>query len=408
MVSKFCDMFFLPSPKAGVNGHPPFVNPASQRGSWRVEFYYSCTMLGDDEACSVSGEEWQTFHACSGLMKHAEELAQQQQQEEGEEEQQGAQAPQATMRRLDHVRRCLAPAAAAAAAAAATASGGGGGGGTGGSVRARVSAAEWEQRVLLAAVYRMSASFGWDEYIYNHITAAVGSEEDGDEDGGGGGGRFLINPFGLRFREVTASSLVTLDLAGAVLEAGSSGRGTTNLAGFVIHSAVHASRRDIRCLFHNHTDACVAVASQRRGLLPLSQEACIIWPRVSPVRAYHDFEGVASDPSERGRLLAGLGPASAGRTVLFLRNHGVLVGGASVGGAFWNTYLVWRACQLQCAAMSAVGGRLDQLVMPSQDVVEGTGARVQAVLDGAGAEWGGLEMEAVLRQMRDEQPDFES
>ena len=339
-------------------------------------------------------EEWQTFHACSGLMKHAEDLLKQEEEEnEGEEEEEEEKGT--TRRRLEHVRRCLAPAAAAAATASV------------GSVRARVSAAEWKQRVLLAAVYRMSASFGWDEYIYNHITAAVDSEEEGEDGGGGGGGgRFLINPFGLRFGEVTASSLVTLDLAGAVLEAGSSGRGTTNLAGFVIHSAVHASRPDIRCLFHNHTDACVAVASQRRGLLPLSQEACIIWPCVSP--AYHDFEGVASDPLERGRLLAGLGPASAGRTVLFLRNHGVLVGGASVGGAFWNTFLVWRACQLQVAAMSSVGGRLEDLVMPSQDVVEGTGARVQAVLDGAGAQWGGLEMEAVLRQMRDEQPDFES
>ena len=291
-----------------------------------------------------------------------------------------------------------------------------------------------------------------DAPSYNHITAAV-PRADGDD--ARPSGRFLINPFGLRFCEVTASSLVTVDLEGTVQEAGSSGR-PVNRAGFVIHSAVHAARHDLRCIFHNHTDPCTAVATQRRGLLPLSQEACIIWPKVSramhgsfdvtfgpflahfsaphrPTRAVfyalrgtradrvligachptlwpiwgfrHPFEGVATDLSERGRLLEALGPAPS--AVLFLRNHGVLVGGGSVGGAFWNTYVVWRACQLQCAAMASVGGRLDELVMPPQDVVEGTGKRVQAGLDAAGATWGSLEFEAVLRQMREEQPDFE-
>ena len=289
-----------------------------------------------------------------------------------------------TTRRIAQVQRCLVSGAPAGSTGGA------------GAVRARVSAAEWEQRVLLAAAYRKSALLGWDEHIYNHITAAVPRAD------GSASGTFLLNPFGLRFCEVTASSLVTVDLEGAVQEAGSSGR-PINLAGFVIHSAVHAARHDLRCLFHNHSDACTAVATQRRGLLPLSQEACIIWPQVS--RSIHPFEGVATDASERARLLEALGPAPS--AVLFLRNHGVLVGGSSVGAAFWNTFLVWRACQLQCSTMATVGGRFEELEMPPQYVVEGTGKRVQAGLDAAGATWGSLEFEAVLRQMRDEQPDFE-
>ena len=251
---------------------------------------------------------------------------------------------------------------------------------------------EWQARVELAAAYRIAGRLRWSEHIYNHITCRAGARE----------GAFLINPFGLRFGEVTASSLVTIDLDGNVLEPGCTGRGI-NLAGFVIHAAVHRGRPDLAAIFHNHADAAVAVASHRSGLLPVSQEACIIWPRVS--RKTHPFEGVATDTSEQQRILENLGPAPA--HVLFMQNHGVLVGGTSVAGAFWSAYVVARACELQCAALASVGGNRDALVFPSAEAVEATGPRLQAGLDKVGAEWGSLEFQAVMRQMREECPEFE-
>eukprot|EP00937_MAST-01D_sp_MAST-1D-sp2_P007869 g7869.t1 len=279
--------------------------------------------------------------------------------------------------RIAHVRCCL-----ALAPASATAS----------SVKSRVGADEWRARVELAAAYRVAGDMGWSEHIYNHVTCRAGERE----------GAFLINPFGLRFCEVTASSLVTIDLDGNVLEPGSTDRGI-NLAGFVIHSAVHRARPDLACVFHNHANAVVAVASQHGGFMPVSQEACIVWPRVS--RRVHAFEGVATDLAEQQRILDCLGPAAH---ILFMQNHGVLVGGTSVAGAFWSAFVVCRACELQCAALASVGGDRSKLVLPSQSVVDGTGARVQAGLDKVGAVWGQLEFEAVLRRMREECPEFES
>jgi len=195
----------------------------------------------------------------------------------------------------------------------------------------RRSPEEWKARVELAAAYRLVAMYGWDDLVFTHISARVPGPEH----------HFLINPYGMLFEEITASSLVKVDLDGNVVEP------TTypiNPAGFTIHSAVHAAREDALCVMHLHTTAGVAVSAQAEGLLPLNQTAMIVRGEL----AYHDYEGIALDLAERPRLVADLGDKSA----MLLRNHGTLTLGSSVAGAFLTMYFLERSCAAQIATLA--------------------------------------------------------
>jgi ribulose-5-phosphate 4-epimerase/fuculose-1-phosphate aldolase len=185
---------------------------------------------------------------------------------------------------------------------------------------------EWQARVDLAACYRLVHHFGWTDLIYNHITLSVPGQRD----------VFLINPFGLAYDEVTASSLVKIDLDGNVL---SQTPYRINRAGFIIHSAIHQARADARCIIHTHTLAGSAIACLEKGLLPLTQGGLQFHGRVS----YHDYEGFNVNPGERARLVASLGQNHA----LILRNHGLLVCAPDVGKAFQRMYFLEQACRLQ-------------------------------------------------------------
>lgn len=192
-------------------------------------------------------------------------------------------------------------------------------------------AGEWQVRCGLAAAYRLFAHLGWHELIYNHITVRVPDS-----------GHFLINPFGLMYREITASSLVKIDLEGGKVEPNP---WPVNPAGFIVHSAVHAARADAHCVIHTHTTAGQVVSCQRDGLLPLSFNSMFYTGRV----AFHDFEGITLECDECARLAAHLGE----RNVMFLRNHGVLVCGPSIGDAFAEHYMLQRACEVQVAAQAS-------------------------------------------------------
>ncbi|MBB1631327.1 class II aldolase/adducin family protein [Cupriavidus sp. UME77] len=196
-----------------------------------------------------------------------------------------------------------------------------------------ISEAEQRVREDLAAAYRLVALYGMDDSIYTHISARVPGTED----------RFLINPFGMLFRDITASSLVCIDLDGNIIS-GPPGQ-DVNPAGFTIHSAVHAARHDAVCVLHTHTVAGVAVSSLACGLQPSNQWALQFHDRVS----YHDFEGIALDHEERVRLVADLGPD---KRALILRNHGLVTLGRSVAEAFILMHNLERACRVQVAIQS--------------------------------------------------------
>ena len=193
------------------------------------------------------------------------------------------------------------------------------------------SRAEWKARVDLAAAYRLTDHFGMTSLIYNHITSRVPGTHD----------QFLINEFGLGYDEVTASNLVKIDLDGNVLE---EGRREINVAGYVIHSAVHAARRDVLCVMHTHTPYGMAVSALEEGLVPMQQEAYQFHDRV----AYHEFEGVAVDAEERERLVTDLGDKNA----MILRNHGLLTVGSSVCDAWVRMWMLELACKTQVLAQS--------------------------------------------------------
>ena len=201
-------------------------------------------------------------------------------------------------------------------------------------VRSRVSDAEWQTRVDLAAAYRLMPLFGMSDLIYNHITARIPDT--------GGQERLLINPYGYMYEEITASSLVTIDLDGKILFNPNADCGI-NQAGYVIHGAVHAARHDVQCVIHTHTRAGMAVSSLKCGLLPLTQTAM----RFGEV-AYHDYESVAVDLEERQRLVRDLGSAD----VMILRNHGLLSVGPSVAQGFNAMYWLEMACRAQVDAMA--------------------------------------------------------
>ncbi|MCG8417272.1 MAG: class II aldolase/adducin family protein [Proteobacteria bacterium] len=206
---------------------------------------------------------------------------------------------------------------------------------------------EWQARINLAACYRLVARNRWDDLLYTHISAAVPGPQK----------HFLINPYGMLFSEINASSLVKVDLDGNIV--GDSAY-SINPAGFIIHSAVHAAREDVACVLHLHTIAGVAVSAQKRGLLPISQTALFIYNDVS----YHDYEGIALDPDERARLVAHLGQKNR----MILRNHGTLACGDTVAEAYMRMYFLERACQMQIAAQSG-GAELNMLPQSMSDRV---------------------------------------
>jgi ribulose-5-phosphate 4-epimerase/fuculose-1-phosphate aldolase len=195
-------------------------------------------------------------------------------------------------------------------------------------IPARMSDEEWQTRCDLAACYRLVDMFGWSDLINTRITARVPGRHD----------HFLINPYGLLFEEVTASSLVKIDTEGNKVEASDC---KVNSGGFAIPSAVHMARPDVACVLHSHTVAGCAVSMQKDGLLPLNQHALQVIGDV----AYHDYAGTARHPEERARLLADLGD----RHILVLRNHGLLIVGTSIAETFVATYRMERACAMQLA-----------------------------------------------------------
>jgi ribulose-5-phosphate 4-epimerase/fuculose-1-phosphate aldolase len=241
------------------------------------------------------------------------------------------------------------------------------------------SPAEAQVRRELACAYRLFDHLGWHELIYNHITVRVP----------GSAGHFLINPFGLLYREVKASNLVKIDIDGNIV--GHSDH-PVNPAGFVVHSAIHRARPDAHAVAHTHTTAGQAVACQKEGLLPLSFTAMFFTERV----AYHDFEGITLDLEERGRLARDLGD----RRVMILRNHGLLACGPTIADAFMDLYQLQRACEVQIAAQS--GGAA--LSVAPLEVARRSARQHQAACD-RGVE-ARLLYGAMTRWMIDKDPGF--
>jgi ribulose-5-phosphate 4-epimerase/fuculose-1-phosphate aldolase len=246
------------------------------------------------------------------------------------------------------------------------------------SLQDRVSPEEWQTRVDLAACYRLVADFGLSDLIFTHITARVPGTED----------QFLINPYGMMFDEITASSLVKIDLSGNKVE---ESEHLVNPAGFTIHSAVHAAREDALCVMHLHTDYGIAVSVQKEGLLPISQQS--LFPLSS--LAYHDYEGLALNDDEKPHLVADLGD----KKNLILRNHGLLTVGKTVAEAFLSMFILERACKIQILAQSTGA----ELINVPEPVVKGAAAQMNAVTVGQGAQltWPGL-----LRKLDRIDPSF--
>ena len=230
------------------------------------------------------------------------------------------------------------------------------------SVRDQVSAEEWQLRVDLAACYRLIAQNGWDDAIYTHNTARVPGEGD----------HFLINPFGFKFSEITASSLVKIDCDGnKVMDSPHD----FLLQGFVVHSAIHMGREDAHCVVHTHTLAGCAVAEQADGLLMTNQKSMMFYNRIG----YHDFEGLADDLEERDRMAQSLGAHNA----LILRNHGLLSVGETVAEAYTTMRRLQDACEIQIAAQSGGG----KLIMPSAATCEHTAHQFEIGRSSPEREW---------------------
>jgi ribulose-5-phosphate 4-epimerase/fuculose-1-phosphate aldolase len=245
-------------------------------------------------------------------------------------------------------------------------------------VRDLVSPAEWETRVNLAACYRLMAVYDMTEMIANHISARLpGSHSE-----------FLINPYGMLYEEVTASSLIRIDLDGNVLfNATSYG---VNRAGYVIHSAVHAARPDVECVIHTHTIAGMAVSAMKCGLLPVAQTSM----RFAEI-AYHAYEGIALNLDERERLVPDLGDQEG----MILRNHGLLTTGASIPEAFNNMFRLERACQVQVAALSCN----TEISLPPREIVD---RAAHLYKPGVRRRFGLLEWPALLRKLDRIDPSY--
>ncbi|WPH11969.1 class II aldolase/adducin family protein [Variovorax paradoxus] len=225
-----------------------------------------------------------------------------------------------------------------------------------------VSAEEWQLRVDLAACYRLVALYGWSDLVFTHISARIPGPEH----------HFLINPYGLMFDEITASSLVKVDQqCNKIIDSPY----PVNPAGFVIHSAVHAAREDIQCVLHTHTRAGIAVSAQKNGVLPISQQSTFVLASL----AYHDYEGVAFRDDEKPRLQADMGNAN----FLMLRNHGLLTCGKTIADAFLSMYTFENTCQIQIAAQS--GG--SELTQVNPKIVEGVGQAMKVQTGGLGGQF---------------------
>lgn len=248
----------------------------------------------------------------------------------------------------------------------------------------RYGAEEWRVRVELAAIYRLVALYGWDDLIFTHISARVPGPE----------GHLLINPYGWRFGEITASSLVKIDAEGKIVEPDDR---AINYAGFVIHGAIHGARPDAHFVIHLHTMDGVAVSAQKGGLLPLNQGAMSVLPRL----AYHEYEGAALNLDERERLVANLGD----HDLLILRNHGTLAIGRTAGEAWLGIYILERACTTQVRTLSAGHDRI--LIAPSAGQAEITKQVKEAAFDRAlGGSVSELAWRASLRQIEKESPGY--
>lgn len=247
------------------------------------------------------------------------------------------------------------------------------------SLQNKVSPEEWRLRVDLAAAYRLVAAFKWDDMVFTHISARLPDSHDS----------FLINPYGLMFDEITASSLIKVDANGNKLTESDF---PVNPAGFTIHSAIHSARHDAQCVMHTHTLNGVAVSAQKGGVLPLSQQSIFVLASLS----YHGYEGVALRDEEKPRLVADLGPRNK---YLMLRNHGLLTLGDTIADAFLAMYLFEATCAIQVRAMAG-GSEL----LPIDPAIIGTAsdqARVATRGGGGALAWPGL-----LRKLDKMDPSF--
>jgi ribulose-5-phosphate 4-epimerase/fuculose-1-phosphate aldolase len=235
------------------------------------------------------------------------------------------------------------------------------------SVRDKVTAEEWQARVDLAAMYRLTALYKWDDLVFTHISMRVPGADH----------HFLINPFGFLFEEITASSLVKVDISGKIVMEMPY---FINPAGFTIHSAVHAARPDALCVYHTHTLHGVAVSAQKRGLLPISQIGLFSLSSLG----YHDYEGIALNEDEKPRLVRDLGEKKA----VMLRNHGLLTVGRNAAEAFLYMYALESACRIQVLAQS--GGA--ELNMVPDPILAGIQAQAEVATKGLGGDlvWPGL------------------
>jgi len=238
-------------------------------------------------------------------------------------------------------------------------------------IRDQVSREEWDQRVALAAAYRLVAHFHWDDLIFTHLSSRVPGPDH----------HFLINPYGMLFDEITASSLVKVDLAGAkVLDSPYE----INPAGFTIHSAIHAAREDAKCVLHVHSLNGIAVSAQKNGVLPISQQSAFVLSSL----AYHDYEGVALREEEKPRLVRDLGDKS----FFMLRNHGLLTVAETIPDAFLLLYLFEATCTIQVRAQAGGG----ELIPLHPKIIETAQAQAKLVTRNAG---GALAWPGLLRRL---------
>lgn len=246
-------------------------------------------------------------------------------------------------------------------------------------VKDSVSDQEWALRVDLAAAYRLVAMYGWDDLVFTHISARIPGAEH----------HFLINPYGMMFEEITASSLIKVDLNGDKVAESDY---PVNPAGFTIHSAVHAAREDAQCVMHTHSINGVAVSAQKEGVLPLSQQSLFVLSSLG----YHSYEGVALNEEEKPRLVADLGA----NNFLMLRNHGLLTAGKTIADAFLYMYLFEASCMIQVRALA--GGK--EMVQVDSRIVAGIQQQAEQVTKGLG---GGLAWPGLLRKLDRKNPGYD-
>jgi ribulose-5-phosphate 4-epimerase/fuculose-1-phosphate aldolase len=247
------------------------------------------------------------------------------------------------------------------------------------SMKGLVSNEEWELRESLACAYRLCAYFGWDDLIYTHISAKVPNEEN----------HFLMNPLGLMFDEITASSLVKIDHDGNIIM---DTPFSTNKAGFVIHSTIHGARADANAVVHLHTDYGISLSNQMEGLQPVAQSSIPSWMQV----AYHDWEGFAVNDSERASLIKNLGSKNA----LILRNHGTLTCGKTIGEAFELMFFLEKACRIQVLSQSTG----QALYKPAEHAIENAMRDLRVVAGKSGSD--ALVWPALIRKMDRLDPSF--